>query len=79
MLESTISYTANGRLGITSATEAEKVQHTVREKSVGNDEINITDKLEQIVAYKDGDHQNKYKDETCTYCNKKGHKETVFL
>ncbi len=47
-------------LGITSATGAEKVLHTVQEKSVGNDEINIIDKLEQIFAYKDSDHQNKY-------------------
>ncbi len=49
----------------------------VQEKSVGNDEINIINELEHILAYKDGDHQNKYKDETCTYCNKKGHTETV--
>ncbi len=40
-------------------------------KSVGNDEISIINELEQILAYKDGDHKNKYKDETYTYCNKK--------
>ncbi len=47
----------------------------VQEKSVGNDEINIIDELEQILAYKYGDLQNMYKDET--YCNKKSHTETV--
>ncbi len=64
-------------MGITSAIKAEKVLHTVHEKSVGNDEINIIDELEWIFTYKDGDRRNKYKDETCIYCNKKGHMETV--
>ncbi len=33
--------------------------------------------LEQILAFRDGNHQNRLKDETCTYCNKKGHTEIV--
>ncbi len=76
-----ISYTANAweALGITFATEVEKALHMVQEKSVGNDEISIVNELEQILDYKNGDHRNNYKDEICTYCNKKGHTETVFL
>ncbi len=37
------------------------------------------DEFEHILAYKDANHQNRFKDETCTYCNMKGHMETVCL
>ncbi len=30
-----------------------------------------------ILAYRDGNRQNKYTNETCTYCNNKGHMEIV--
>ncbi len=33
--------------------------------------------FEQVFAFWDGNHQNWFKDEVCTYCNKKGHTETV--
>ncbi len=33
--------------------------------------------LEQIPAFRGGNGPNRFKDETCTYCNKKGHTETV--
>ncbi len=28
-------------------------------------------------GFRDGNRQNRFKDETCTYCNKKGNTETV--
>ncbi len=28
-------------------------------------------------AFRDGNRQNRFKDETCTYCNKKCHTETI--
>ncbi len=33
--------------------------------------------FEQVFAFRYGNRQNRFKDETCTYCNKKGHIETV--
>ncbi len=33
--------------------------------------------LEQILALRDDNRLNRFKDETCTYCNKKGHTENV--
>ncbi len=33
--------------------------------------------FEQVFAFRDGNHQNCFKDETCTYCNKNGHTETM--
>ncbi len=33
--------------------------------------------FEQVFAFRDGNHQNKFKHENCTYCNKKGHTEDV--
>ncbi len=51
--------------------------HIVQDRSVGSDEIYSIDRLKHILAYKDGECRNKFKDETCTYCNKKGHTEIV--
>ncbi len=39
--------------------------------------MNAYSELEQILAFRDGNRLNRFKDETCTYCNKKGHTETV--
>ncbi len=33
--------------------------------------------FDQVFAFRNGNLQNVFKDETCTYCNKKGHTETV--
>ncbi len=30
-----------------------------------------------MFAFRDSNRQNKFKDEICTYCDKKGHTETV--
>ncbi len=64
-------------LGISSTVEAEKALHVVQEKSVGGVEIYTTDDLKHILAYRDDNCQHRFKDESCTYCNKKGHTEMV--
>ncbi len=38
--------------------------------------ILLTD-LKHILTYKDVHRQHRFKDESCTYCNKKGHTEMV--
>ncbi len=64
-------------MGIFSAVIAEKALHVVQEKSVGGVERYTTDNLKHILTYKDNHRQHRFKDESCTYCNKKGHTETV--
>ncbi len=64
-------------LGISSAVIAEKALHVVQEKSVGGVETYTTDDLKHILTYRDDNHQHRFKDESCTYCNKKGHTEMV--
>ncbi len=36
------------------------------------DDLHTYDEFEHIFAYRDSNHQNRFKNETCTYCNKKG-------
>ncbi len=55
----------------------EKALHVVQEKSVGGDETYTIDDLEHILAYRDNNCQHRFKDKSCTYCNKKDHTETV--
>ncbi len=64
-------------LGISSAVRAEKALHVVQGKSVGGVETYTTDDLQHILTYKDDHLQHRFKDESCTYCNMKGHTETV--
>ncbi len=64
-------------LGITCTVKAEKALLVVHDKIVGSDETYNIDEFERILAYKDGNCQDRFKDETCTYCNKKGHMEIV--
>ncbi len=49
----------------------------VQDKQSGNDDSIAYGEFEQDFAFRDGNRQNRFKDETCTYCNKKGHTETV--
>ncbi len=63
--------------GISSTVIAEKALHVGQEKSVGGVETYITDDLKYILTYRDYNRQHSFKDESCTYCNKKGHTETV--
>ncbi len=46
-------------------------------KQIGDKDPHAFGEFEQVFAYRDGNSQNKYKDETCTYCNKKGHTEVL--
>ncbi len=64
-------------LGISSAVIAEKALHVIEEKSVGGVETYTTDDLKHILTYRDDHCLHRFKDEFCTYCNKKGHTETV--
>ncbi len=64
-------------LGISSAVIAEKALHVVQDKSVSGVETYTTDDLKHILTYKDDHRQHRFKDESCTYCNKKGHTEMV--
>ncbi len=49
----------------------------LQDKQTGSDQLDTYSELEQFLAFRDGNCQNKFKDETCKYCNKKGHTETV--
>ncbi len=49
----------------------------VQDKQSGGDTPATYREFEQVFAFRDGNHQNQFKDETCTYCNKKGHTETI--
>ncbi len=51
--------------------------HAVQDKQTGGDDPHTYSEFEQVFAFRDGNHQNKYKDETCIYCTKKGHTEIV--
>ncbi len=64
-------------LGITSTVKAEKALLVVHDKTFSSDETYNIDEFERILAYKDSNCQDRFKDETCTYYNKKGHTELV--
>ncbi len=64
-------------MGISCAVEVEYFSHVLQEKFVGGVETHTTDDLKHILAYRDDNHQHRFKDESCIYCNKKGHTETV--
>ncbi len=49
----------------------------VQDKQYGNDDSVAYREFEQVFSFQDSNRQNRFKDETCTYCNKKGHMETV--
>ncbi len=50
---------------------------SVQDKQTGSDDPLSYGEFEQVFAFRDGNLQNRFKDETCTYCNKKGHTETI--
>ncbi len=64
-------------VGITTLVAIEKTLNTVQETQSGGDDLHTYDEYEHIFTYRDGNRQNRFKDETCTYYNKKGHTETV--
>ncbi len=52
---------------------------SVQEKQSGTDDPVTYGEFEQIFDFRDGNRQNRFKDETCTYCNKKGHTKIICL
>ncbi len=60
-------------LGLSDQTAGEKPLLSLQDKQTVSDQMDAYSELEQILAFRDGNHQNRFKDETCTYCNKKGH------
>ncbi len=50
---------------------------TVQEKQSGSDDSVTYREFEQVFAFRDSNRKNRLKDETCAYCNKKGHTEVV--
>ncbi len=62
---------------MTTFVAVEKPLNNVQEKQIGGDDLHTYDKFEHIFTYRDGNHQNRFKDETCTYCNKKVHTKTI--
>ncbi len=64
-------------LGLLAQTVGEKPLLLLQDKQTESDPMDTYGELEQILAFRDGNRTDRFKDETCTYCNKKGHTETV--
>ncbi len=64
-------------LGLLALGPMDKPLLTVQEKQSGSDDPITYGEFEQVFAFRDGNLQNQFKDESCTYCNKKGHTETI--
>ncbi len=64
-------------LGLPAPGPSEKPLLSVQEKQSGSDHPVTYREFEQVFALGDGNRQNQFKDETCTYCYKKGHTETI--
>ncbi len=64
-------------LGMTTLVTVEKPLNMVQDKQTGGDDLQSYCEFEKIFAFRDGNHQNRFKDETCSYCNKKGHTEVI--
>ncbi len=62
---------------MTTMVKAEKALLVVQDKQIDGNETYTFKEFQHILAYKDCNRQNRFKDETCTYCNKNGHTETV--
>ncbi len=59
-------------LGLSPQGVSEKPLSLVQDKQTNSDITDIYGEFEHV-----GNCQNRFKDETCTYCNKKGHTEAV--
>ncbi len=64
-------------LGLSAQTVGEKPLLSLQDKQTGSDQMDAYSELEQILALQDINRPNRFKDKTCTYCNKKGHTETI--
>ncbi len=66
-------------LGLTALVRTDKPLLTVQEKQSISDTPVTYREFEQFFVFRDGTRQNWFKDETCTYYNKKGHTESVTM
>ncbi len=66
-------------LGLSAQAVGEKPLLSLQDIQTGSNSMDAYSDLEQILAFHDGKCQNRFKDETCTYCNKKGHTETIIF
>ncbi len=64
-------------LGLRALGLMDKPLLSVQEKQSDSDDPVTYGEFEQVFAFRDSNRQNRFKDETCTYCNKKGHIEMV--
>ncbi len=64
-------------LGLSAQTAMEKPLLLLQDKQTGSDNTDASGEFEQIFAFRDGNRQNRFKDETCTYCDKKSQTESV--
>ncbi len=66
-------------IGLMALGPTDKPLLTVQDKQSGIDDSIAYGEFERVFAFRDGNRQNWFKDETCTYCNKKGHTETICI
>ncbi len=64
-------------VGLSAQTVGDKPLLSLQDKQSRSDQMDANSALEQILVFQDGNLLNRFKDETCMYCNKKGHTETV--
>ncbi len=64
-------------LGLSAQGVTEKTLLLVQDKQTNSEITDTYGEFEQVFAFRDGNRQNRFKDETCTYCNKKGHTEAI--
>ncbi len=64
-------------LGLGSNTSRDKPLLLIQEKQTSTDPIDAYGEFEQVFAFRDGNRQNRFTDENCSYCSKKGHTDAV--
>ncbi len=64
-------------LGLQALGFTDKPLLELQDKQSGGDTPDTYREFEQVFAFRDINRQNRFKDETYTYCNKKGHTETI--
>ncbi len=64
-------------LGLQALGPTDKPLLVVQDKQSGGDTPDTYREFEQVFAFRDCNHHKRFRDQICTYCNKKGHTETV--
>ncbi len=64
-------------LGLSHQGASEKPLLLVQDKQTNSDITDTYGEFEQVFSFRDSNRQNRFKDESCTYCNKKGHTEAI--